>query len=65
MNSAPNILYILADDLGWGDLSCHGSSIRTPTFVSGRGDLVACRVDTGGPGGDRRGGGEEDAGAEL
>ena len=25
-----NILYILADDLGWGDLSCHGSPIRTP-----------------------------------
>ena len=26
----PNILYILADDLGWGDLGLHGSPIRTP-----------------------------------
>lgn len=29
--STPNIIFILADDLGWGDLSCYGNSrVRTP-----------------------------------
>ncbi len=28
----PNILTILADDLGWGDLGLHGSDIRTPVI---------------------------------
>ena len=29
--SAPNVLFILADDLGWGDLSCYGRpDYRTP-----------------------------------
>src|SRR5688572_8187931 len=27
----PNVLFLLADDLGWGDLSCHGSPfVKTP-----------------------------------
>ena len=28
----PNILSILSDDLGWADLSMHGSPIRTPNI---------------------------------
>ena len=27
---APDIIFILADDLGWGDVGWHGSEIRTP-----------------------------------
>ncbi|XP_034955693.1 arylsulfatase B [Zootoca vivipara] len=27
-----NLVFVLADDLGWGDVSWHGSEIRTPTL---------------------------------
>ena len=31
-NQAPNILFFLADDMGWTDLGCYGSSFyESPT----------------------------------
>ncbi len=37
----PNILIVVADDLGWGDVGYHGSNIRTPNIDS----LVAGGVE--------------------
>ena len=31
-DARPNILFILADDLGWGDVGFHGAKIRTPVL---------------------------------
>lgn len=30
-NTPPNIVLILCDDMGFSDLGCYGSEIRTPT----------------------------------
>ena len=31
----PNIVFIFADDWGWGDLSCHGHPyVKTPTSIA-------------------------------
>src|SRR3954453_18856607 len=28
----PNVIYLLADDLGWGDVGWHGGEIKTPNL---------------------------------
>ena len=31
-SSKPNVVYIMADDLGWGDISAHGGGVKTPNI---------------------------------
>ena len=45
--SRPNILFIFADDWGWGDLSCHGHPyVKTPNIDRLAGSGVHQRATT-------------------
>ena len=30
--SRPNVIIVMADDMGWSDIGCYGSEIETPNF---------------------------------
>ena len=52
---APNVLFIVLDDTGYGQLGCYGSPIKTPNMdaLAEGGDEQGhgCRQDPGQPGG--------------
>ena len=39
-HGAPNVVIVLADDLGYSDLGCYGSEIATPEIDAARGDGI-------------------------
>jgi len=60
VDKQPNIVFVLADNLGWGDWSCYGGSPPTPRIDQLVADgnrfanhcVVAAQVDSHGVGGD-------------
>ena len=51
----PNVVFILADDLGFSDLGCYGGEIATPNLDGWRRVACGSRSSTTRPGAGRRG----------